>query len=330
MIGAVIALSGLILATPAGFGSADGKVKAKVPVNRPIKRSGPKKETLERKAAEDERAAVVVSDLELQPGAKVPEGVQLEPLLRELMAPSQKLRLVFTPGCTELECLRKAAAAEATNHLIFLSMDSERRVSLLLNELPGRGLLRQRQTPPLEASDRFTEELSAAMSSLLGLGTEQEGRFEAEAAPEPVAGEDAETLAKRGQLIQNATYTVYAGAGLLGLGLTVGTMAAINASQWRNTSYRFEDGAYREQIRGIAQTRALVADTLLISGLIAGGTGYYLQRKAVAGPAGKLTLGWGQDTWREPETPPDTATSSEPLAPPESPTTPAAKEGAEP
>ena len=52
------------------------------------------------------------------------------------MAPSEKLRLVFTPGCTELECLRKAAAAEATNYLVFMSMDSERRVSLLLNEPP--------------------------------------------------------------------------------------------------------------------------------------------------------------------------------------------------
>ena len=60
-----------------------GRSKRSVPINRPIKRSGPKKETLERKAAEDERAAVVVSDLELQPGAKVPEGVQLEPLLSE-------------------------------------------------------------------------------------------------------------------------------------------------------------------------------------------------------------------------------------------------------
>ena len=177
MIGAVIALSGLVLATPAGFGSADGKVKAKVPVNRPIKRSGPKKETLERKAAEDERPPSWSATWSCSRARRCPKGCSSSPSLRELMTPSQKLRLVFTPGCTELECLRKAAAAEATNHLIFLSMDSERRVSLLLNELPGRGLLRQRQTPPLEASDRFTEELSAAMSSLLGLGTEQEGRF---------------------------------------------------------------------------------------------------------------------------------------------------------
>jgi hypothetical protein len=84
----------------------------------------------------------------------------------------------------------------------------------------------------------------------------------------------------------------------------VGALAAINASQWRNTSYRYEDGAYREQIRQIASTRALIADTLLVSGIIAGGTGYYLQRKAVAGPMGKMTIGWGQDTWREPDSAP--------------------------
>ena len=158
-------------------------------------------------------------------------------------------------------------------------------------------------TNPLEASDLFTSELTNALTSLLSLGTDQEGEFtvEAEKAPKPVAGEDLETLAKRKILIQNSTYTVYAGAGLFGLGLTVGMLAAINTSQWRNTSYRHEDGAYREQIREIASTRALISDTLLVTGLIAGGTGYYLQRKAVAGPMGKMTFGWGQDTWREPD-----------------------------
>jgi len=296
----------LILSAPAGFGSADGKVRAKTPVARPVKRTGPKKETFERKAKEDERQALVVSDLELTEGAKLPEGASYTEVVLNTLKSSQKLRLIVAKDCYQLECMRKAAAAAQTNYLVFATMNSEGRITLLLNELPGRGLLRQRVTPPLEASDLFTSELTNALTSLLSLGTDQEGEFtvEAEQAPEPVAGEDAATLAKRKNLIQNSTYTVYAGGGLVSLGVVVGALAAINASQWRNTSYRYEDGAYREQIREIASTRALISDTLLVTGLIAGGTGYYLQRKAVAGPMGKMTMGWGQDTWREPDSTP--------------------------
>ena len=293
----------LALAAPDGFGSADGKVRAKTPVARPIKRSGPQKETLERKAKEDERRALVISSLELAEGAKIPEGADYAELIERVLKASKVLRLVYAKDCFELECMRKAAAVEQTPHLVFASMSGDRRITLLLNELPGRGLLRQRTTPPLEASDLFETELTTALTDLLGLGSESEGTFEpdAKSAPEPVAGENAAAWAKRRQKINHSTYAVYAGAGLFGLGMTVGTLAAINASQWRNTSYRFEDGAYREQIRGIAQTRAVIADVLLFTGALASGAGYYVQRKAVAGPFGKMTIGWGQDTWREPE-----------------------------
>ena len=303
-MGAVALVCGsLLLSAPAGFGSADGKVRAKTPVARPVKRSGPKKETLERKAKEDVRQVLVFSDLELAEGAKIPEGADYGAVISAALEGSQKLRLVLAKGCDQLECMRKEAAAVQTNYLVFATMNKDGRITLLLNELPGRGLLKQRSTPPLEASDLFAGELTTALSSLLSLGTDQEGQFsvEAEQAPEPVAGEDVAALTTRKNLIKNSTYTVYAGAGLFGLGLTVGTLAAINAVQWRNTSYRYEDGAYREQIRGIASTRAVIADTLLVSGLIAGGAGYYFQRKAVAGPFGKMTMGWGQDTWREPD-----------------------------
>ena len=301
-----MACASLVLSAPAGFGSADGKVRAKTPVARPVKRTGPEKRSLERKAKEDERQALIISDLELSEGAKIPEGASYTEVISSALVSSQKLRLIVAKDCYQLECMRKAAAAAQTNYLVFVTMSSEGRITLLLNELPGRGLLRQRVTPPLEASDSFTSELTTALTSLLSLGTDQEGKFtvEAEQAPEPVAGEDAATLAKRKNLIQNSTYTVYAGGGLVSLGVVVGGLAAINASQWRNTSYRYEDGAYREQIREIASTRALIADTLLVTGLIAGGAGYYLQRKAVAGPFGKMTIGWGQDTWREPDSTP--------------------------
>ena len=98
---------------------------------------------------------------------------------------------------------------------------------------------------------------------------------------------------------------MYAGSGVAGIGMLVGMMATINASQWRNTSFRAGDpegeGRYREQIRGIAATRAIVADVLMVTGVLAGGASYYLQRQAVAGPGGQLTLGWGQDTWKEPK-----------------------------
>ena len=312
----------LILSAPAGFGSADGKVRAKTPVVRPVKRTGPKKETLERKAKRDERQALVVSDLELAEGAKLPEGASYTDVVSTTVNSSQTLRLVLAKNCYQLECMRKAAAAAQTNYLVFATMNKEGRVTLLLNELPGRGLLRQRVTAPLEASDLFTSEVTTALSSLLGLGTDQEGEFtvEAEQAPEPVAGEDAATLSKRNEMIKNSTYTVYAGGGLMSLGVLVGGLAAINASQWRNTSYRYEDGAYREQIRTIASTRAVIADTLLVTGLIAGGTGYYFQRKAVAGPFGKMTIGWGQDTWSEPETAPDGSSPTQESADKPSPT----------
>jgi hypothetical protein len=314
---ALLLFSGvLMLAAPDGFGSADGKVRAKTPVARPVKRSGPKKETLNRKAKEDERRALVISSLELAEGAKVPDGADYAQLIEKILRPSKVLRLVYAKDCFDLECMRKAAASEQTSHLVFASMSNDRRITLLLNELPGRGLLRQRTTPPLEASDLFEAELTTALTSLLGLGGATEGTFEpdAQSAPEPVEGEDVAALAKRRQMIQYSTYTVYAGAGLFGLGMTVGTLAAINASQWRDTSYRFEDGAYREQIRGIAQTRAVVADLLLVTGMLASGAGYYTQRKAVAGPFGKMTMGWGQDTWREPEATEDAAQEAEPNA----------------
>ena len=173
----------------------------------------------------------------------------------------------------------------------------------MLNELPGRGLLRKRHTPPLEAADLFSKELNTALSSLLGLGTANEGAFEpdAEATPDPVVGEDAAALARRQTEIRNGTYAVYAGAGLAGLGISIGMLATVNAGQWRDTSFRHNDGAYREEIRQIAAGRAFAADLLLVSGLIAGGAGYYIQRKGVAGPMGEMSLGWGQDTWKEPE-----------------------------
>ena len=303
-MGAVALVCGsLLLSAPAGFGSADGKVRAKTPVARPVKRSGTKKETLERKAKEDARQVLLFSDLELAEGAKIPDGADYGAVISAALEASQTLRLVLAKGCHQLECMRRAAAAIQTNYLVFATMNKEGRITLLLNELPGRGLLKQRSTPPLEASDLFAGELTTALNSLLSLGTDQEGQFsvEVEQAPKPIAGEDVVALGKRTDRIQKSTYAVYAGAGLFGLGLTVGTLAAINAVQWRNTSYRYEDGAYREQIRAIASTRALIADTLLVTGLIAGGTGYYLQRKAVAGPMGKMTIGWGQDTWREPD-----------------------------
>ena len=105
----------IAVAAPAGYGSADGKVRAKVPVARPIKRSGPKKDTIERKEAADGRRALVVSDLEIAEGASLPAGVDYAELVRSLIEPSKKLRLVFAPNCFALECMRKAAAEEGAS-----------------------------------------------------------------------------------------------------------------------------------------------------------------------------------------------------------------------
>jgi hypothetical protein len=296
-----------LLAAPSGYGSADGKVGAKVPVARPVKRSGPKKDTVGRKEAVDSRRAVVVSALELEPGATLPEGADFAALVAGELKTSTILRLVAAENCVALDCMRKVAAAEQSVHLMFASLAADGRLTLLLNELPGRGLLRKRVTAPLEAKDQFDAEVKAALRSILGLGTIEEGVFKVDpqVVLKPVVSEDLAAADARQKRIEAGTYTVYAGAGLFGLGLSLGMMATVNASQWRSMSFRNGDGAYREQIRGVASGRAFAADLLLVSGLLAGGGGYFWQRRAVAGPGGAMTVGWGQDTWKEPEPEPE-------------------------
>jgi hypothetical protein len=302
----------VLLAAPAGYDSADGKVRAKVPIARPVKRSGPKKETVGRKELLDDRRALVVSALELEPGASAPEGTDFAALVAGELKTSKALRLVMAENCVALDCMRKVAAAQESVHLMFATLGADGRLTLLLNELPGRGLLRKRVSAPLEAKDQFDAETIAALRSILGLGSPKEGLFEPDpkVVQKPFVSEDLAAADARQKRIEAGTYTVYAGAGLFGLGLSLGMMATINASQWRSMSFRNGDGAYREQIRGVASGRALASDLLLVGGLLAGGGGYYWQRRAVAGPGGAMTAGWGQDTWQEPE--PETEPALEP------------------
>jgi hypothetical protein len=295
----------LTIATPAGFGSADRKIKAKTPVVRPVKRKigAEQRDAVARKEAVDARLAVVVSDLALDPGATLPEDVDFAALVRAVLKPSTKLRLVFLAGCTELACCRAQAAAQKTAIIVLNTLGADGRVQLLLNELPGQGLLKQRQTKPLEARDRFDAAVQGALSDLLAIGTDNEAIFSreiTEEAPKFVGETAAQSKARAGR-IRSTTYGVMAGAGLTGLGLIIGAVATLNASQWRATSYRHTDGLFREQLRRTTEGRAFIADLLLTTGVVTAGAGYYLQRSAVAGPGGKMTLGWGQDTWKAPE-----------------------------
>ncbi|HBU48909.1 MAG TPA: hypothetical protein DEB46_11420 [Myxococcales bacterium] len=300
-----------VWAAPDAYGSKDGKIKAKTPLER---RAGPAERAAlarDESKAVDLRIPVLIGNLPQVDLERLPEGVDLGTLIDIVLASSQKLRPVYVVDCVEAECLRQRANTELSNHLrdlaateggvskdgsivavsaeakardrlavISMSLDKERRLTLILAETPGRGLLGQIVSDPLEAKDIFETAFRDGLTRLLRLGLEDEGQLVPIEAPDTLAvqGEPAHVLAFRQDLKAKSKYGLYGGAGVAGLGLALGLYATVNAYRWRRLSYR--ESEYREQFRSAVAGQAVLADVLILGGGAVAGAAYWARGHA--------------------------------------------------
>ena len=300
-----------ILSAPDAYGSKDGRIKAKNPLERRARKA--EREALKRDASEgnDLRVPIVIGNLPEADLARLPEGVDLASLIAEAFAMSQKIRPVYVLDCSDADCLGDRAGRELSKHVseleaseggvaedgsivsvsaaakardslgvIILSLDADRRLTMILSETPGRGLLGEMVSAPLEAKDIFDDAFRAGLTRLLKLGSPDEGNLEPVAkAPETGAqGEPAHVLAYRQNLKAKSRYGIYGGAGAAGIGFVLGLYATVNAYRWRRLSY--QESEYREQFRGAVSGQALMADLLMIGGGAVAGASYWARGHA--------------------------------------------------
>ncbi len=310
-------LLGLVLlappfaAAPDAYGSKDGRIKAKNPLERRAGKA--EREALDRAPSDtvDLRVPVLFGTLPKADLARLPDGVDLAALIAELLRDSKTLRSVYVVDCIESECLNQRAGQELSKHLselvateggvsedgsivavsaeakarnrlgvISLSLDEDRRLTMILSETPGRGLLGQVVTAPLEAKDIFDASFGKGIGHLLRLGTPDEGLLEPVEDPVAAAtqGEPAHVLAYRQNLKAKSKYGIYGGAGAAGLGVVLGLYATVNAYRWRRLSYR--EPEYREQFRSAVSGQAVFADILMIGGGAVAGAAYWARGHA--------------------------------------------------
>jgi hypothetical protein len=278
---ALFGLAGAAGAAPDGFGSRDGRIKARTPIERSGAQSkGAVREAVTRKpgpAAVDPRRAVIVGDLDRAKGTSAPPGSDLKAAIAEAFVEAESIRPLFRSACADQACLEQAAATAETRAVVLLVFGADQVLTVTLAELPGRGVLRTVVSAPLEAGDRFDRAVVDGLRAVLQIGTPQEGALEVEAVAE-VAGETEQELAQRERLTDLARKGLWAGAGAAGLGVTLGLVATINHSQWRNSTFR-HGVEHRDTVRGAAYGRAVAADVLMVTGALVAGASYVVQRR---------------------------------------------------
>jgi hypothetical protein len=277
---ALLALASPTNAAPDGFQSRDRRIKARTPIKRSNKKKTPARDTVQRKpspATVDPRRPVVIGDLQQVKGVAAPTGADLKAAIAAAFVDAKAIRPLFRSACADQACLEQAAAGAETQTVVMLVFGADKVLTATLIELPGRGVLRTHASPPLEAADRFHQAVVAGLQSVLQIGTEREGTLEPEAIVE-AAGESAEELARRKLWTDSAKKGLWVGAGATGLGITLGLVATINHSQWRNSTFRHGVG-HRDLVRDTAYGRAVAADVLMVSGALLTGASYLVQRR---------------------------------------------------